>query len=86
MGYASVLATFKINHEAYVFVKDDEDSKVPKMDDKDNDRKIMRWSPIFNYCISNSCASRGLLYHVLREGPIVPDEIMFPLLANYYYV
>ena len=33
MEHASVFATFKIEHEAYLSTKDDDDSKVPKIDD-----------------------------------------------------
>ena len=84
MGYASVLTTFKIEQEDQLSVKDDDDSKVPKINDKDNDRKIVRSSPIFKDYLSNSHASRGPLIHVLSEDPTVPDEIMDPLLANCY--
>ena len=42
MAYSSVLAEFKIEYEAYLSIKDDNDSKVPKINDKDADRKIIR--------------------------------------------
>ena len=42
MGHASVLETFKNEHEAYLSVKDDDDSKIPKINDRDKDRKIIR--------------------------------------------
>ena len=34
IGYASVLVTFKVEHEAYLSIKDDDDSKVPKINDR----------------------------------------------------
>ena len=42
MSYASFLATFKIEHEARLFVKDEDNSKAPKINDKDKDRKFIR--------------------------------------------
>ena len=43
---ASVLATFKINQEACLCIKDHDESKVPKMNDKGNNRNVVRWSLI----------------------------------------
>ena len=85
MAYSSVLATFKIEHEAYLSVKDEDDAKVPKINDKGNDRKIIRWTPIFKDCLSSSFGSRGPLIYVLREDPEVPDEVINPLIPSYCY-
>ena len=41
MGYVSVLATFKIKCEACLSIKDHDDSKVPKINDKEKDWKII---------------------------------------------
>ena len=69
MAYSSVLATFKIEHEAYLSVKHDDDSDVPKINDRDNDQKIIRWAPIFKDFLSSSYGSRAPLIYVLREDP-----------------
>ena len=82
MSYASGLATFKIEHEDYMFVKDKDDSKVPKINDKHHERKSIRRSPICKEFHANSDASRGPLMLVLREDPTVPDEIMHVIIAN----
>ena len=79
------LETFKIEHDAYLSVKDDDGSKVPKINHRWNDLKIMFWSHIFNYCLSNSYGSRGPLTHVIREDPTMTNEVMEPLLCNFYY-
>ena len=47
MGYASVLTTFKIEYEACVSVKDNDDSKVLNVNDRGNEQKIVRRSPMF---------------------------------------
>ena len=61
MAYSSVLATFKIEYEAYLSIKDEDDAKVSKINDKGNDRKIIHWAPIFKDCLSSSFGSRGPL-------------------------
>ena len=47
MGHASLMETFKIEHEDYLSVKDNDDSKFPKINDRDNDFKIILQSLIF---------------------------------------
>ena len=84
LGYTSVLETFKIEHEDCLSAKDDDDSKALNVINKDNNRKIVLWSPIFKDCLSNYCRSRGPLICVLRNDSTVPDEIMDPFLANCY--
>ena len=84
MAYSSVLATFKIEYEAYLSIKDEDDAKAPKINDKDNDRNIIRWAPIFKDCLSSSFGSRGPLICVLREDPEVTDEVIDPLLPSCY--
>ena len=78
MAYSSILATFKTEHEAYLCIKDEDDAKVPKINEKDNDRKIIRCASIFKDCLSSSFGSRGPLIYVLREDPEVPDEAIDP--------
>ena len=82
MGYASVLESLKIECEACLSIKDDDDSKFPKINDKDNDQKIIIWSPIFKYFLSNSHGSRWPLTHVFREDTNVSDEPVDLLIAN----
>ena len=82
MVLGSVLETFKIELVAHLSVKDYDEPKVPKINDRHNDRTIIRWSPILKECLSNSYGSRGLLSCVLREDFTVDYEVMGPLLAN----
>ena len=82
MAYSSVLATFKIEYEAYLSIKDEDDAKVPNINDKDNDRKIIHWAPIFKDCLSSSFGSRRPLIYVLREDPEVSNEVIDTLLPS----
>ena len=44
LHYTNVLAAFKVERMAYEVIKDDAgDPKVPLVNDKDGDRKIMNW-------------------------------------------
>ena len=85
MNYANVLSIFKIEHEAYMSLKDDDEPKVPKINDKDHDRKIIRWAPIFQDCLASTFGSRGPLSYVLRDESNVPAEADDPLAPNCYY-
>ena len=84
MSYSTVLASLKVEHESYLSLKDEAEHKVLKINNRDNDRKVIRWSPIFKDCLASSCGSRVPLSCVLREDPAVTDDIVYPLLYNYY--
>ena len=82
MAYSSILVTFKIEYEAYLSTADEDDTKIPKINDRDKDRKIIRWATIFKDCLSSSRGSRGPLIYVLREDLTFPDEFIGPLLPS----
>ena len=42
MLHASFLETLKIEYDDFLSVDDEDDSKFPKINDKDKDRKIVR--------------------------------------------
>ncbi len=85
MHYTSVLSQFKIEQEAYASLKDEDEPKVPKINDSDSDRKIIRWAPIFEDYLSRCFGSKGPLRYVVREDDVVPSEIDDPLDANSYF-
>ena len=64
--------------------KDEVEPKMPKINDQENDRKTIRWFLIFKEPPSLS-SSRDSLSCLLRDDHVVPDEIMHPLLTNFYY-
>jgi hypothetical protein len=41
MHYNNVLSLFKVEYEAYASLKDEDEPKVPKINDTDTDRKII---------------------------------------------
>ena len=55
------------------------------MNDKNQDRKIIRWAPIFLDCLSSTYGYQSPLRYVLRDNTEVPVEDEDPLLLNTYY-
>lgn len=86
MHYTNILANFKIEHEAYKKLRNaDNDTKVPKINDRDSDRKIIRWAPVFADYLSRCFGATGPLRYVIRDEPTVPTEVADPLLQNSYH-
>ena len=85
MHFNNVLSTFKIEYDAYKALKDEDEPKVPKLNDRDSDRKVIRWAPIFSDYLSRCFGSRGPLLYVIREDSAVPTEATDPLGANSYF-
>ena len=54
MHYANVLQYFKVDWEAYWALKDDDAPKEPSINDKDKDRNVIKWEPIFKDCLSRT--------------------------------
>ena len=85
MHFTNVLSSFKLEWDDYTSLKSLDDPAVPAINDKDNDRKIIKWTPIFLDCMSRTFGSRGPLAYVLRENNAVPTEADDPLHANSYF-
>ena len=64
--YSPGLGIFKIKHAAYLYVKDEVEPKVPKINNKDKNRKIIHWSLIFKDFLASSSRSSRPLSHALR--------------------
>ena len=82
MNYSNILMNFKVEWEAYKDLKELDEPKVPKVNDRDGDRKIIRWAPIFKDALSRTYGSKEPLSYILREESTVPDENEDPLLTN----
>ena len=85
MHYANVLSNFKVEWESYAELQDQDEPDVPLIVDKDADRKVIKWAPIFLDCLSRTYGSKGPLSYVLRDTVEVPDEAEDPLGINAYY-
>ena len=85
MHYNNVLLTFKIEWEAYTELRDTDAPKVPKINDRDAERKVIKWVPIFLDCMSRTFGAKGPLRYVLREHSEIPAEDVDPLDVNAHY-
>ena len=85
MHYVNVLSNFKVEYEAYINLKEEDEPKVPKINDRDSDRKVIRWAPIFVDYLSRCFGSKGPLRYIVREMATVPTEIDDPLGSNNYF-
>ena len=59
--------------------------KVPKIFDRDGDRRVIRWAPIFLDNLDAIIGDKGPLRYVLRDEPIVHLKGNEPLDQNAYY-
>ena len=80
----NVLFNFKIDYQAYVDLKYEDAPKAPSINDKDNDRKVIKWASILQDWLARTYGSRGPLIYVLRENSDVPTEVDDPLDADSY--
>ena len=85
MNYSNVLSIFNIDYDTYEELKKEDDPDVPVINDKDNDRKLIKWVSIFTDCLYQTYGSRGPLVYVIQEPIDVPSEVDDPLDANSYH-
>ena len=85
MNYDNILKNFKIEWDTYQDLRDQDAPDVPLISDKENDRKVIKWVPVFHDCLARSYGINGPLSYVLREESDVPDEATDPLEPDSYY-
>ena len=85
LHYTNVLATFKVEYEAYEKLQKESAPDVPEIKDSDNERKVIKWAPIFMDCMSRTYGIKGPLAYVLRQNADVTPEEGDPLLENNYF-
>ena len=85
MHYNNVLATFKIEWDAYKELRDADEPKIPKINDRDAERKVIKWVPVFLDSMSRTFGVKGPLRYVLRDNVDVADELVDPLDPNAHY-
>ena len=85
LHYVNVLAQFKIEHEAYEKLQKEDAPDVPPIKDADNERKVIKWAPIFMDCMSRTYGIKGPLAYVLRANVEIVPEADDPLQENSYF-
>ena len=84
MHYGNFLSTFNIEWESYGTIMSKDDPKLPNIIERDGDRRIIRWAPIFLDNLDAIIGAKGQLHYVLRDEPIVPLKVNDPLDQNVY--
>ena len=59
--------------------------KVPTLNDRDADFKIIRWAPIFLAYMPRTYGSWGPLRYIIRSTAEVAPEAEYALEENYYF-
>ena len=77
LHYNNVLSHFKLEYEAYTKLQKEDAPDVPDIKDSDNERKVIKWAPVFMDCMSRTYGIKGPLSYVLRATVIV--EKSFPV-------
>ena len=85
MHYTNVLSDFKIEWDDYESLREQDEPTVPLINDRDNDRKVIKWVPIFMDCASRTFGSKGPLAYVLHENETVLAEVDDPLQPQSYF-
>jgi len=63
-------------------LKKEDAPDIPKISDKDGDRKFIRWTPIFLDCMEHHYGTKGPLRYVLRDNSSVKTKQEDPLVAH----
>lgn len=85
MHYANILSTFKTDYEAYGLLRKQDAPAPPKVNDKDREKKVIKWAPLFADTLSRTFGSKGPLLYIIREDANVPNEEADPLLPNCHF-
>ena len=85
MHWINVLTNFQLERQFYESLKEQDGSRVPFIGDKDSDRKVIKWFPIFLDCLSCTFGSHGPLSYVLCDHARVRSEAVDPLQHHAHY-
>ena len=85
MHYVDVLSDFKVDYDAYMLLKKQDSPEPPLVSDKDKEKRIIKWVPMFEDALSRTFGSKGPLVYVVRENAAVPDVADDPLDHNAHY-
>ena len=85
MHYTQVLSDFKVEWEDYKKLQEADEPAVPKINDREAERKVIKWVPIFMDVMPRTFGPKGPLSYVLRENSDVPAEADDPLNEESYF-
>ena len=63
-------------------MKKEDPPEVPLVNDKDQDRKLIKWAPVFMDCLDRTFGARGPLSYVVRKTVAVPSVMVDTLMTT----
>ena len=85
MHFVNVIGGFKTEYNSYVLLKKQTSPKVPLVSDKDKEKKIIKWVPLFEDALSRTFGSNGPLVYIVWDNSKVPNVRDDPLTANAHH-
>ena len=85
MKYVNILADFKTDNDAYSLLWKQNPPDTRFVSNKDNEKNIIKWVPIFEDALLCTFWSKGILVYVIHESTIVSDVTNDPLDADSHY-
>ena len=85
MNYINVLADFNNDNDTYNLLWKKDPPYTPLVNDKDKEKKIIKWVPLFEDTLSHTFGSKVTLVYVIIESAIVPDVTDDPLDTDSHY-
>ena len=85
MNYVNKLEDFKTDYDADVLLKKQTSPEVSLVSDKDKEKKIIKWVPLFEYALSRTFGSKGPLIYIVQENAKVPGVGDDTLTVNTHY-
>ena len=65
MHYVNVIGGFKTEYNAYILLKKKTSPEVPLFSDKDKEKKIIRWVPLFENALLRTFGRKGSLVYIV---------------------
>ena len=85
MHYVNVIGEFNTEYDTYVLLKKQTSPEVPLRSDKDEEKKIINWVPLFEDALSRKFESKGPLVYIVHDNSEVPNVGDNTLTENAHY-
>ena len=85
MHYVNFLGDFNTYHNTYILLKKQTFPEVPVVSDKEKEKKIIKWVPIFEYALLRTFGNKGPLVYIVLDNADILYVGDFPLTENAHY-
>lgn len=85
MHYVKVVANFKVDWDLYKELKSQDTPDILLVNNKDKEKCIIKWIPLFKDVMSRTFRSKGPIKYAICDTVAVPLDADDPLAPNSYY-